>query len=89
MKEKIQIRVYLPAGACSCSQSGFLERINKAIQFFRNDVECSFHSAADASAKEYGVGYRGVVIGNRCIGVNPTTDQIESAIRLELERNSK
>ncbi len=89
MNEKVQIRAYLPVGVCSCSQSGFLERINKAIQSFSDEVEFSVYSAADASAKEYGVGYRGVVIGRRCIGVNPTIEQIESAIRNELEQKSK
>ncbi|MFW9920322.1 MAG: hypothetical protein ACFFED_12035 [Candidatus Thorarchaeota archaeon] len=88
MNQKVQVRAFLAAGVCSCSQTGFLERIQKAIQKFENEIEYSVYSAADERAKEYGIRYRGVVVGNRSIGSNPTIDEIESAIQMALEQNS-
>ncbi|MGV9169053.1 MAG: hypothetical protein ACOC38_03830 [Promethearchaeia archaeon] len=77
--------VFTAVGVCGCSQSRFLGRVYKAIKKHRDIVEYEEYSADSEVAKEYGIRYRGVIVGNKLVGSNPTTARIEEAILEESE----
>jgi hypothetical protein len=85
LPQKIPVIVFLAVGVCGCSQTGFLGRIYEAVKKYSGDVEYKEYSAGDKTAAEYGIRYRGVVVGKRSLGTNPTAAEIEKAILRELE----
>ena len=86
LSQKIPVLVFLAVGVCGCSQTGFLGRIYEAVQKYSGDVDYREYTAADETATKYGIRYRGVVVGNRLLGTNPTAAEIERAILKELEK---
>ena len=86
MSNKVPVMVFMPVGVCSCSQTGFLSRIYEAVTRYRESIDYREHSADSDLAKQHRVEYRGVVVGTKSLGVNPTTAQIENAIIKEIER---
>jgi hypothetical protein len=86
LPQKIPVIVFLAVGVCGCSQTGFLGRIYEAVKKHSNEVDYKEYSAGDKTAAEYGIKYRGVVVGNRLLGTNPTAVEIERAILKELEK---
>lgn len=86
LSHKIPVIVFLAVGVCSCSQTGFLGRIYEAVKKYSADVDYKEYSAGDETAAKYGIRYRGVVIGNRLLGTNPTAAEIEEAILKEREK---
>ncbi len=86
VSEKIPVMVFMAVGVCSCSQTGFLGRVYEAVRKFRNVVDYKEDSADSETAKRYGVNYRGIVIGEKFLGSNPTADRIEEAILQEMEK---
>ncbi len=86
MSEKISVMVFMPVGVCSCSQTGFLGRIYDAVKKYRDSIAYREYSAESELAKQYGVGYRGVVVGTKSLGPNPSTATIEAAILKEIQK---
>ena len=86
MSEKVSVMVFMAAGVCGCSQTGFLGRVYEAVRKYRDVVDYNEHSAESEIAKQYGVSYRGVVIGSQLVGSNPTVAKIEEAILQEMEK---
>ena len=86
MTDKIQVKVFLPAGACSCSQTGFLGRIYEIVRKYRDSIDYIQDSAASEEAQNLGITYRGVLIGNHLLKTNPTQTQIEEVFISELEK---
>ncbi len=86
VSDKIQVIVFMPVGVCGCSQTGFLGRVYEAVSKYRDVVAYREDSAESKAAKRYGVGYRGVVVGTKSLGSNPTTAKIEEAILKEIEQ---
>lgn len=84
--EKIPVMVFNAVGVCGCSQTGFLGRIYEAVKKHRSAVDYKEYSADSEVAKKYGVSYRGVVVGNKLLGNNPTAARIEEAILQEAEK---
>lgn len=85
MTESIKVRVFLPVGVCSCSYVGFLGRIYEAIRKYSKFIDYSEDMANSKMAKQLGIRSRGVLVGSRVLGANITTEQVEEAIRAELE----
>ncbi len=83
--KKVRVTVFLPAGVCSCSQSSFLSRVYAAVQKHWDLVEYREASAESEEAKSVGISYRGVLVGNRVLQMNPTTDMIDAAILEQLQ----
>ena len=79
----VTVKVFLPVGVCSCSQTSFLGRIYEAVKKYRDIVNYEEESAGSDAAKKAGITYRGVLIGSRLLQGNPTTGQIEAAILAE------
>ncbi|MBY8998535.1 MAG: hypothetical protein KGD60_12455 [Candidatus Thorarchaeota archaeon] len=86
MSCKIPVMVFLAEGVCGCSQTGFLGRVQEAVRKYRDAVNYREYSAGSEVAKRYGVSYRGVVVGSKSLGSNPTTTRIEEAILREIEK---
>ncbi|UCE08979.1 MAG: hypothetical protein JSW61_08265 [Candidatus Thorarchaeota archaeon] len=86
ISDKIPVMVFLAVGVCSCSQTGFLGRVYEAIRKYRDVVDYREYSAGSDIAKRYGISYRGVVVGSKSVGSNPTTARIEEAILKEIEK---
>ncbi len=84
--EKIPVMVFNAVGVCGCSQTGFLGRIYEAVKKHRSIVEYKEYSADSEVANQYGIRYRGVVVGNKLLGSNPTAARIEEAILEEAEK---
>ncbi|MFW9968272.1 MAG: hypothetical protein ACFFEA_14040 [Candidatus Thorarchaeota archaeon] len=84
MSDKIPVMVFMPVGVCGCSQTGFLGRVYEAVRKYRDAVAYREYSAESEVAKRYGVGYRGVVVGTKSLGSNPSTAKIEEAIIKEI-----
>ncbi|MEM2143639.1 MAG: hypothetical protein QXS20_07185 [Candidatus Thorarchaeota archaeon] len=80
MEKRVTITVFLPAGVCGCSQTTFLSRVYEAIRNHLDEVEYRECSADSEAAREAGVSYRGVLVGNILLGPNPTVAEIEAAI---------
>ncbi len=86
MSNRVPVMVFLPVGVCSCSQVDFLGRVYQAVRKYNDVVDYQEYTAESSVAKRYGVSYRGVVVGSKLIGNNPTTEAIEEAIQKELEQ---
>jgi len=86
LTEKIAVMVFNAVGLCSCSQTGFLGRVYEAVKKHRSIVEFKEYSADSEVANQYGIRFRGVVVGNRLVGSNPTASKIEKAILQEAEK---
>ncbi|MGY5853540.1 MAG: hypothetical protein RTU92_08255 [Candidatus Thorarchaeota archaeon] len=86
MSNKIPVMVFMPVGVCGCSQTGFLGRVYEAVRKYRDTVAYREYSAESEVAKRYGVGYRGIVVGTKSLGNNPSTASIEEAILKEIEK---
>ncbi len=86
MSDKIPVMVFMAVGVCSCSQTGLLTRVYEAVRKYRDVVEYKEYSADSDTAKKFGIDYRGVVVGNKSLGTNPTTARIEEAILEEIEK---
>jgi len=86
MSEKIPVLVFMAVGVCGCSQTAFLGRVYEAVKKFKDVVDYKEYSADSESAKRYGVNYRGIVIGDKFLGSNPSTTRIEEAILQEIEK---
>lgn len=86
MSNKIPVMVFMPVGMCGCSQTAFLGRIYDAVRKYRESIDYSEYSAESELAKQYRVGYRGVVVGFKSLGTNPSAAQIEDAIVKEIEK---
>jgi hypothetical protein len=83
---KILVMVFLAVDVCGCSQTGFLGRVYEAVRKYKDAVDYREYSAGSEVAKRYGVGYRGVVVGDKSLGSNPTSTRIEEAILREIEK---
>ncbi len=81
----VNVRVFLPVGVCSCSYVGFLGRIYEAMRKYADVVDYSEDISTSEAAKQLGIRFRGVQVGSRVFKENVTTEQIEEAIRAELE----
>ena len=86
MSIKIPVMVFMPVGVCGCSQTGFLGRIYEAVKKYGESIDYREYSAECELARRYGVGYRGVVVGSKSLGTNPSTVKIEDAIMREFEK---
>ncbi|MDH4212404.1 MAG: hypothetical protein OEV85_00630 [Candidatus Thorarchaeota archaeon] len=86
MSDLIPVMVFMPVGVCGCSQTGFLGRIYDAVKKYRELVDYREYSAESEQAKQFRVGYRGVVVGSHSLGANPSTAAIEAAIVREIEK---
>lgn len=86
MSDKVQVTVFMPVGMCSCSQTGFLGRINEAVSKYRAIVEYNEDSAGSEEALRLGIRYRAVRVGGKILRSNPTTERIENAIVIEAKR---
>lgn len=86
MSNKISVMVFMPVGVCGCSQTAFLGRIYEAVKKYGESIDYREYSAESELAKRYHVGYRGVVVGSKSLGVNPSTAKIEEAIVKEIEK---
>ncbi|MHA1780058.1 MAG: hypothetical protein ACTSYL_04215 [Candidatus Thorarchaeota archaeon] len=86
MSDKIPVIVFMPIGVCACSQVDFLGRIYQAVRKFQDVVDYREYTAASEVAKRYGIDYRGVVVGSKNIGNNPTSAMIEKSILEEIEK---
>lgn len=89
MTRKVTVRVFLPVGTCSCSQTGFLGRVYKAVSKHRDKIDYREDSAGSDAAKKAGVKYRGVLVGTRLLRSNPTAAQIEEAILTEAKKQTE
>jgi hypothetical protein len=85
LSDKVQVIVFMPVGVCGCSQTGFLGRVYEAVRKYRDAVAYREDSAESETARKYHVSYRGVVVGTKSLGSNPTTASIEEAILKEIE----
>ncbi|MDF1538426.1 MAG: hypothetical protein P1Q69_05950 [Candidatus Thorarchaeota archaeon] len=83
MSDKVQVTVFMPVGQCSCSQTGFLGRINEAVSKHRNIIDYTQESAGSEEAIRLGIRYRAIKVGERILKSNPTAAQIEEAIITE------
>lgn len=86
LSDKVQVTVFMPVGMCSCSQTGFLGRINEAVSKHRDIIEYTQDSAGSEEAIRLGIHYRAIRIGSRLLKSNPTSAQIEDAIIDEATR---
>ncbi|MFW9910587.1 MAG: hypothetical protein ACFFEF_18690 [Candidatus Thorarchaeota archaeon] len=86
MSSKVPVMVFMAVGVCGCSQTGFLGRVYDAVRKHRDYVDYKEYSADSETAKRFGIGYRGVVVGTISLGSNPTAGRIEEAIHTELEK---
>lgn len=86
VSDKIQVIVFMPVGVCGCSQTGFLGRVYEVVRKYRDVIAFREDSAESETAKRYSVSYRGVVVGTKSLGSNPTTAKIEEAIIKEIEQ---
>lgn len=86
MSNKVQVTVFMPVGMCSCSQTGFLGRINEAVSTHRSIIDYNQDSAGNEEAIRLGIRYRAIKIGARLLKSNPTAAQIEDAILAEATR---
>ncbi len=86
MSDKVQVTVFMPVGMCSCSQTGFLGRINQVVSKYRAIIDYKEDSAGSEEALRLGVRYRAVRVGGKLLSSNPTTERIESAIVTEAKR---
>lgn len=85
MSDRIPVMVFMAVGVCSCSQTGMLGRVYEAVRKHRDVVDYREHSADSEIAKRFGIKYRGVVVGAKNLGSNPTAARIEEAILKEME----
>jgi hypothetical protein len=76
----------MPVGTCSCSQTGFLGRINEAVSKYRSIIEYKQDSAGSEEAFRLGIRYRAVRVGNKILKSNPTAQRIEEAIVAEAKK---
>lgn len=83
MSDKVKVTVFLPVGMCSCSQTGFLGRINEAISKYRSIIEYKQDSAGSEEALRLGINYRAIRVGTKILKSNPTAERIEEAITSE------
>ncbi len=72
--------MFMAVGQCSCTQTGFLARINEAVSRHRNIIDYTQESAGSEEAIRLGIGYRAIQVGERLLKSNPTAAQIEEAI---------
>ncbi|MHA2424374.1 MAG: hypothetical protein ACXAEF_06275 [Candidatus Thorarchaeota archaeon] len=86
MSDKVKVTVFMPVGTCSCSQTGFLGRINEAVSKYRAIIEYNQDSAGSEEALRLGINYRAIRVGNKILKSNPTADRIENAIITEAKK---
>jgi hypothetical protein len=82
----VKVTVFMPVGTCSCSQTGFLGRINEAVSKYRAIIEYNQDSAGSEEALRLGINYRAIRVGNKILKSNPTADRIENAIITEAKK---
>ena len=86
MSDKVKVTVFMPVGMCSCSQTGFLGRINEAVSKYREIIDYKQDSAGSEDALRLGIRYRAIQVGPKLLKSNPTTERIENAIVAEAKR---
>ena len=86
MSDKVKVTVFMPVGMCSCSQTGFLGRINEAVSKYKSIVEYKQDSAGSEEALRLGIRYRAVRVGIKILKSNPTAQRIEEAIVAEAKK---
>ncbi len=86
MSDKVQVTVFMPVGTCSCSQTGFLGRINEAVTKYRTIIDYKQDSAGSEEALRLGIKYRAIRVGNKLLKSNPTAQRIEDAIIAEAKK---
>ncbi len=86
MSDKVKVTVFMPVGMCSCSQTGFLGRINEVISKYRPIIDYSRDSAGSEDALRLGIRYRAIRVGNKLLKSNPTAARIENAIIAEAKK---
>ncbi len=84
--EKVQLLVFMPVGVCGCSQTTFLGRIYGSVKKYREYIDYKEYSTESELAKQFNISFRGVVVGERSLGSNPTQSSIEGAILKEIEK---
>ena len=83
---KVKVTVFMPVGVCSCSQTGFLGRINEAVSKYRSIIDYEQDSAGSEEALRLGIRYRAIRVGNKILKSNPTAKRIEDAIVTEAKK---
>ncbi len=86
MSASVKVKVFLPVGVCSCSYVGFLGRIYAAIKKYSDVVEYYEDTILSETARELGIRTQGVQIGSKVFKGNVTTEEVEEAIRAELQK---
>jgi len=86
MSERVRVMVFMPVGVCACSQTAFLGRVYQAMRKYIDCIDYQEYSAGSEVAKRYKIQYRGVVVGEKLLGSNPTQSSIEEAILGEIGR---
>ncbi len=76
----------MPVGTCSCSQTGFLGRINEVVSKYRAIIDYTQDSAGCEEALRLGINYRAIKVGNKILKSNPTAARIENAIIAEAKK---
>ena len=86
MSDKVKVTVFMPVGTCSCSQTGFLGRINEVVSKYTAIIDFTQDSAGSENALRLGITSKAIIVGNKVLESNPTAAQIENAIIAEAKR---
>jgi hypothetical protein len=86
LSDKVKVTVFMPVGMCSCSQTGFLGRINEAVSKYRGIIDYKQDSAGGEEALRLGISYRAIRVGTKILKSNPTAERIEDAIVAEAKK---
>ncbi|MFX0113147.1 MAG: hypothetical protein ACFFB3_01225 [Candidatus Hodarchaeota archaeon] len=80
-REKLpQVEVFIPAGACGCTFSRWMDRVWSILLRYRGKVEYETLTNESPRADELGIGRMGVAVNSKVVAVSDLERELQKAI---------
>ncbi|MFW9916720.1 MAG: hypothetical protein ACFFGZ_14035 [Candidatus Thorarchaeota archaeon] len=75
------VEVFIPAGACGCTFSSWMDRVWAVLLKYRGKVEYQTLTNQSARADELGIGRIGVAVNSKLVAVSDLEREIQTRLQ--------